>query len=127
MVYTRKISRPRQLGRGSFVPNSPLPNWQSVYYSRLCTSILNVPIGLLRDVIDNKALLFPSAWANYGSIWSDSLKLIPNADRLVALERDYALTRELMLFGVKPTFEELLADMTTLENQMKGLTKPDKA
>jgi hypothetical protein len=32
-----------------------------------------------------------------------------------------------MLFGVKPTFEELLADMTTLENQMKGLTKPDKA
>jgi predicted dienelactone hydrolase len=55
MVYTRKISRPRQLGRGSFVPNSPLPNWQSVYYSRLCTSILNVPSG---EQFDNGAYSF---------------------------------------------------------------------
>lgn len=81
-------------------------------------------MGLLNDVINNKVLLFPSAWANYDCIWSDGLKLLSNADRTAALERDYNLTREMMLFGVKPTFDELLQDLATLEYQMKGLGKP---
>lgn len=78
-------------------------------------------IELLQDVVENKSMLFPSAWANYESIWSDSLKLMPSRERLESLEKDYAQTKETMLFGVKPSFEDLLNDMTKLEGKLQGL------
>ena len=74
---------------------------------------------LLQDVIKNKTLLFPSAWANYGLILTDCLKLIPSSERLKDLEKDYTQTSEIMLFGEKPSFKELLDDMIILEKQMK--------
>jgi hypothetical protein len=80
-------------------------------------------VDLLQDVVDNKSMLFPSAWAKYDSIWSDSLKLMPPQERLDSLERDYAMTRETMLFGVKPSFEDLLDDMSGLEGKLKGLQR----
>ncbi len=81
---------------------------------------------ILQDVIKNKTFLFPSAWTNYGLIWADSLKLFPAAGRLSDLEKDYALTKEMMLFGgFKPSFEDVLRDITTLEEKMKILTRPD--
>ncbi len=70
---------------------------------------------LLQDVVENKTMLFPSAWANYDSIWLDNLKLIPSPDRIDLLEKDYAQTKETMLFGEKPSFEDLLVDMQELE------------
>ncbi|MBA3814348.1 MAG: nucleotidyl transferase AbiEii/AbiGii toxin family protein [Alphaproteobacteria bacterium] len=76
---------------------------------------------ILQDVIKNKTLLFPSAWANYGLIWTDSLKLLPTAGRLSDLEKDYAQTKEMMLFGVKPSFEDILGDIATLEKKLKKL------
>lgn len=79
---------------------------------------------ILQDVIKNKTLLFPSAWANYGLIWADSLRLFPAAGRLSDLEKDYTLTKEMMLFGgTKPSFEDVLRDITTLEEKMKILTR----
>lgn len=79
--------------------------------------------ALLQDVIKNKTLLFPSAWANYELIWTDCLKLIPTSERLEDLKKDYTQTSEMMLFGEKPSFEDLLNDMAILENQMKDLEK----
>lgn len=81
-------------------------------------------IGILQDVIKNKTLLFPSAWANYDLIPTDSLKLLPTTDRLPDLEQDYANTREFMLFGSKPAFEDILHDITSLEETMKNLRIP---
>lgn len=78
---------------------------------------------ILQDVIKNKTLLFPSAWANYGLIEGDSLKLLPTARRLSDLEKDYTQTKETMLFGAKPSFEDILHDMATLEEKMKILKK----
>lgn len=81
---------------------------------------------ILQDVIKNKTLLFPSAWANYGLIWADSLKLFPAAGRLSDLEKDYTLTKEMMLFGgAKPSFEDILRDIATLEEKMKILIRSD--
>ncbi|MBP6986441.1 MAG: nucleotidyl transferase AbiEii/AbiGii toxin family protein [Alphaproteobacteria bacterium] len=79
--------------------------------------------ALLKDVVENKTMLFPSAWANYESIWSDNLKLLPAQERLESLEKDYAQTKETMLFGEKPSFEDLLADMSELEGKIKGLER----
>ena len=77
---------------------------------------------LLQDVIKNKTLLFPSAWANYGLIGADSLKLLPISERLQDLERDYTQTREMMLFGgSKPSFDEVLQDIAILEEKMKHI------
>lgn len=78
---------------------------------------------LLHDVIKNKTLLFPSSWQNYELIWTDHLKLLPAPERLKDIEKDYALTREFMLFGGKPSFEDILNDITVLENQLKDLKR----
>jgi hypothetical protein len=75
---------------------------------------------LLRDVIKNKSLLFPSAWANYPLIESHGIKLLPPPERLPDLKNDYEQTREIMLYGAdKPSFEKLLEDMQTLEKQLQ--------
>jgi hypothetical protein len=77
---------------------------------------------ILQDVIKNKTLLFPSAWANYGLIGANSLKILPTAGRLSDLEKDYTQTKETMLFGgAKPSFEDVLRDIATLEEKMKIL------
>jgi hypothetical protein len=76
---------------------------------------------LLQDVIKNKSLLFPSAWANYPLIDTQGIKLLPPPERLPDLKNDYNQTKETMLYGPnKPSFEDLLADMTTLEERLKG-------
>lgn len=79
---------------------------------------------ILQDVIKNKTLLFPSAWANHGLIEGDSLRLFPATERLSDLEKDYTLTKEMMLFGgTKPSFEDVLRDITTLEEKMTILIR----
>lgn len=80
-------------------------------------------LELLQDVITNKTLLFPSAWANYGLILNDCLKLLHLTEHLKDLERDYAQTSEIMLFGEKPSFKELLEDMAILEKKMQRKTQ----
>lgn len=76
---------------------------------------------LLQDVIKNKSLLFPSAWANYPLIHIQGIKLLPPLERLPDLKKDYKQTKETMLYGAdKPTFENLLDDIATLEEQLKG-------
>ncbi len=76
---------------------------------------------LLQDVIKNKTILFSSAWANYSLIPTEGLKLLPLPQRLKDLEKDYNQTKEMMLFGTKPSFEDLLLDMATLEEQLRDL------
>ena len=41
---------------------------------------------LLQDVIKNKSLLFPSAWANYLLIDTQGIKLLPPPERLPDLK-----------------------------------------
>lgn len=75
---------------------------------------------LLTDVIENKRLLFPSAWANYPLIKSHGIKLLPPPERLPDLRNDYEQTREMMIYGSdKPSFENLLDDMQMLEKQLQ--------
>ncbi len=76
---------------------------------------------LLQDVIKNKSLLFPSAWANYLLINTQGIKLLPPPERLPDLKNDYDQTKETMLYGAnKPSFEDLLADMAALEERLKS-------
>jgi hypothetical protein len=75
---------------------------------------------LLQDVIKNKSLLFPSAWANYSLIDTQGIKLLPLSARLPDLKDDYKQTKEMMLYGLnKPSFEDLLDDMAALEELLK--------
>jgi hypothetical protein len=77
---------------------------------------------LLQDVIKNKSLLFPSAWANYSLINTQGIKLLPPPERLTDLKNDYNQTRDTMLYGAnKPSFEDLMADMATLEEQLNNM------
>ncbi|HQS84638.1 MAG: hypothetical protein B7Y25_06990 [Alphaproteobacteria bacterium 16-39-46] len=74
---------------------------------------------LLQDVIKNKIMFFPSAWANYSLINTQGIKLLPPSERLEDLKIDYNQTEKTMLYGNKPSFGELLSDMVMIEEKLK--------
>jgi hypothetical protein len=76
-------------------------------------------IELLREVARHKEVFFPAAWARYAEARPGTLRILPTADRLPELERDYRLMQE-MFFGPAPAFAELLEVLRQLEAQING-------
>ncbi|QVL33037.1 nucleotidyl transferase AbiEii/AbiGii toxin family protein [Telmatocola sphagniphila] len=74
-------------------------------------------IELFLKVAKHKEIFFPAAWARYAEARPGSLCLVPPKTRLPELERDYRLMSE-MIFGEKPTFDELLAKLRGIEAQI---------
>ena len=55
----------------------------------------------------HKGIYFSSAWASYGTANKGSLKLLPQARNLAALEIDYEQMKE-MFFGDIPNWNDIL-------------------
>jgi len=77
-------------------------------------------LNLLNNVIEFKHKFYPRSWAKYEKILEGNLKLIPNKDRIIDLTEDYKKMRA-MIFGNYPKFEEILATLSQLEQEINNL------
>ncbi len=74
----------------------------------------------LEDVVLFKKKFYPRGWANYDAAKPGTLKLIPPDRVLHAMQKDYVAMKE-MIFGRCPNFEEIVASLTSLENEINTL------
>ena len=77
-------------------------------------------ITMLRKVADFKIKFYPRKWARYEEAQPGTLKLLPPEYRLDYLRNDYDSMAD-MLFGEYPAFDELMAFIESLENEINKL------
>ncbi len=75
----------------------------------------------LEKVAVFKEKFYPRAWARYDlAAHPETLKLIPQKHVQIELRRDYEAMKD-MLYGKYPTFDEILAELQSLENEIHAL------
>ena len=74
---------------------------------------------LLERVVKHKSFFFASAWANYESAKPGTLRLVPNAERLTALGKDYD-DMQAMMFGESPKWADIVRALKQLEDRING-------
>jgi hypothetical protein len=79
-----------------------------------------VDTKLLQDVVLFKQRFYASGWANYDTATVAGLMLLPSVNHIDALQTDYEQMQE-MLFGSKPSFDELLDVLVKLEAEIHSL------
>ena len=77
-------------------------------------------VDLLTEVVRFKQRFYPSGWANYDSANLEGLVLQPPGHHIDVLKADYQKMQE-MLFGAKPSFEEIIEILTELESEVHSL------
>jgi len=107
--------------------NRPLPPGYSRHYYDVAmmakTPIKDEAIAdhdLLDRVVDHKEKFYPRGWARYDLAVPGTLCLLPADVWQVELRRDYEQLREAMLFDEGPSWDELLAGLAVLENEING-------
>ena len=74
----------------------------------------------LRDkVVAWKGQFFGSSWANYAIARPGTFRLVPPAERMSALRRDYEAMEDMYL-SPPPSFEEVMSSLTSLEKRING-------
>lgn len=76
-------------------------------------------LDLLEQVAHHKSVFFKAAWAHYETAKPGSLRLMPSAELTVALRRDYAGMKE-MIIGPAPHFDDILSKVETLEAEVNS-------
>jgi hypothetical protein len=72
---------------------------------------------LRRRVVEWKSLFFGSSWANYDLARPGTFRIVPPAQRLTGLRRDYRAMRDMYL--TEPaSFDEILKTLADLENRI---------
>ncbi len=74
-------------------------------------------LALLSDVVEFKKKYYPRAWARYDLAAPRTLRLIPAESIQKSLREDYRDMRN-MLFGDIPSFDEILARLEELEQEI---------
>jgi predicted nucleotidyltransferase component of viral defense system len=111
--------------------NVPLRQSRHYYdfYKLLHSDAKNLAISnleLLEKVVIHKELYFRSAWASYDTAKKGSLKLIPNAKILEAMETDYLAMQE-MFFDEIPSWNTIVKSVSDFEKDFNsGLTEQKK-
>ena len=77
-------------------------------------------LELLENVVLFKKKFYPRGWANYDAAKPGTLKLIPQSHALRAMRADYAAMQD-MIFGRRPTFDEMIASLDALECEINRL------
>ena len=74
----------------------------------------------LRDrVVEWKSQFFGSSWANYDQAKPGTFRLVPPAERLPALRRDYQTMRDMYL-SEPASFDDILAILADLEKRINA-------
>ncbi len=76
--------------------------------------------ALLEQVVLNKSLLFKNTKASYETAILGSLRLLPNAEQMPILKKDYERMAE-MFMGDYPDFETVINGLTALEKRINKL------
>lgn len=104
--------------------SSEIPDRYSRHYYDLYMMSLVLPIdSLINDfdqldsVVEFKKKFYPRGWARYDLAKRGTLKLVPNDYRIGELERDYKAMQD-MLFGDKPSFNEIINSIRELETKL---------
>ena len=113
------------LHREAFRPeSSPLPPRMSRHYYDIYRmaklGILDQALqdpDLLKQVAAFKAKFYPQKWAHYELAKLGTLRLAPPAYNLKSLQRDYAAMAG-MIYGKMPEFDELMAEIIKIEQQL---------
>lgn len=72
---------------------------------------------LRNQVVLWKSQFFGSSWANYDMAKPGTFRLVPKTERLLTLQRDYQLMRDMYL--ITPlSFDEILTTLSNLEHQI---------
>lgn len=105
---------------------SPMPPRYSRHYYdmyKLAGSTIKdaalVDSALLQDVVAFKQRFYPSRWARYEDAKPGTFKLIPAAERITGLRRDYR-DMEMMIFGDVPTFDDITDTLRQLEGEINA-------
>jgi hypothetical protein len=72
---------------------------------------------LLADVVKHKETFYPSAWAQYELARPGTLRLVPKAEWMAALERDYK-NMGIMIFAEPPPFAGIIETLGRLEEDI---------
>lgn len=72
-------------------------------------------LDLLKDVVDFNVKFYPTSWARFEAAKQGTFKLIPSAETLVRLSKDYD-DMQSMLYGDKPTFAQIIDKIKEFEN-----------
>lgn len=106
---------------------SPLPaRYSRHYYDLYCMS--NSPVKssafsnmpLLHKVVQFKAKFYRCSWAKYEDAKIGTMKLLPLPEYIEDLRADYH-HMENMLYGDKPSFDEVMASIASLEQEINSL------
>ena len=79
--------------------------------------------ALLERVIAHKSFFFAQAWAHYETARPGTFRLLPVADRLAALRRDYQ-DMETMIFGGVPAWGDIVRELERLEARINTFRLP---
>ena len=105
----------------------PMPLRYSRHYydvAMMCRSkvkdeaLRNLP--LLEQVIEFNDRFFPRVWAHYELAKPGTMRLMPSAYSEDILRADYSDMKG-MVFGVYPTFDEVLGVIKSLEDEINSL------
>ena len=80
-------------------------------------------LSLLTSVSEHKRVFFAQGWAKYELAKPGTLRLVPPAERVRELERDYAAMQQMMI-GAAPTLEAILEGLAELEDEINKLPSP---
>jgi hypothetical protein len=108
--------------------DSAVPARYSRHYYDLSLMAVDKPLkaatldnlDLLQNVVLFKNKFYPRGWANYDTAKPGTLKLVPQNHVLSAMRADYAAMQD-MIFGRRPSFDEMIASLTALENEINRL------
>ena len=106
---------------------TPIPARYSRHYYDLYlmaeSDIRETALGdlqLLENVVEFKKRFYPRGWAQYDQAKPGSLKLIPPTRILDFMRKDYEAMRE-MIFGRRPSLDEIVAGLSDLESEINAL------
>lgn len=75
--------------------------------------------GLLASVVEFKQRFYPRGWARYDLAKPSTLMLVPQGHVLASVRSDYRAMGN-MIFGAVPDFEEILAALQTLQEEINA-------
>ena len=97
------------------------------YYDLYCLSRHDIGrealkrLDLLERVVQHKSFFFSSAWANYAAAKPGTFRLVPDAERLDVLRKDYA-AMQAMMFGESPKWDSIVDELKQLENRINAVS-----
>jgi len=107
----------------SVVPARYSRHYYDLYLMAKDESVKSAALGdveMLCSVVEFKKKFYPRGWANYDLAKPGSFKLIPPEWILNVLRKDYGAMQD-MIFGRRPSFDEIIAGLRDLEQEINTL------